>query len=128
MRGYVCLPAIVTNARKCGPGTRHGCDQGDGLDGYSWLEYDPREGGVQVIKDGLNNVKLTTEFLKVPGGKHGGSWAARIKGKPIDPGTWVIGILNCNVRSVTRDTSPSFAFISHFLHWPGGSWWDRHGD
>ena len=98
------------------------------LDGYSWLEYDPREGGVQVIKDGLNNVKLTTEFLKVPGGKHGGSWAARIKGKPIDPGTWVIGILNCNVRSVTRDTSPSFAFISHFLHWPGGSWWDRHGD
>lgn len=31
-------------------------------------------------------MKLTTEFLKVPGGQHGGSWAARIKGEPIDPG------------------------------------------
>ncbi|TBU50102.1 glycoside hydrolase [Dichomitus squalens] len=64
--------------------TRHGCDQGDGLDGYSWIEYDPREGGVQVIHDTPNNVKLTTEFLKVPGGEHGGSWAARIKGEPIN--------------------------------------------
>jgi mannosyl-oligosaccharide glucosidase len=38
-----------------------------------------------VIKDSLNNVKLTTEFLKIAGGDHGGSWAARIKGEPIDP-------------------------------------------
>ncbi|KAL1947585.1 hypothetical protein VTO73DRAFT_13309 [Trametes versicolor] len=64
---------------------RHACDQGDGLDGYSWTEYDAREGGEQVIKDGVNNVKITTQFLKVPGGEHGGSWAARIKGEPIDP-------------------------------------------
>jgi len=64
--------------------TRHACDQGDGLDTYTWTEYDTREGGVQVIKDGLNNVKITTEFLKVAGGDHGGSWAARIKGEPID--------------------------------------------
>lgn len=48
------------------------------------MEYDPREGGVQVIKDGPNNVKITTEFLKVPGGDYGGSWAARVKGEPID--------------------------------------------
>ena len=75
-----------TDVRKRELGTRHACDQGDGLDGYSWLEYDPREGGVQVIKDGPNNVKLTTEFLKVPGGDHGGSWAARIRGEPINPG------------------------------------------
>ncbi|KAI0933864.1 hypothetical protein AcV5_005895 [Taiwanofungus camphoratus] len=65
--------------------TRHGCDQGDGLNGYTWTEYDAREGGVQVIRDGVNNVILTTEFLKVPGGEHGGSWAARIKGKPMNP-------------------------------------------
>ncbi|KAI0747882.1 glycoside hydrolase [Daedaleopsis nitida] len=65
--------------------TRHACDQGDGLEGYSWVEYDPREGGVQVIKDGSNNVKITTEFLKVPGGEYGGSWAARVKGEPINP-------------------------------------------
>jgi mannosyl-oligosaccharide glucosidase len=65
---------------------RHSCDQNDGLETYTWTEYDVREGGVQVLKDGKNNVKLTTEFLKIPGGRHGGSWAARIKGEPIDPG------------------------------------------
>jgi mannosyl-oligosaccharide glucosidase len=50
-----------------------------------WTEYDPREGGVQVLRDGLNNVKITTEFIKVPGGDHGGSWAARIRGEPLRP-------------------------------------------
>ncbi|KAF9452232.1 glycoside hydrolase family 63 protein [Macrolepiota fuliginosa MF-IS2] len=65
--------------------TRHACEQNDNLDSYSWTEYDTRQGGVQVIKDSFNNVKLTTEFLKVDGGEHGGSWAARIKGEPIDP-------------------------------------------
>ena len=49
------------------------------------MAYDPREGGVQVIKDGPNTVKITTEFLKVPGGDYGGSWAARVKGEPISP-------------------------------------------
>lgn len=74
----------VLNLR--GTELRHACDQGDELDSYTWTEYDPRNGGVQVIKDSLNNVKLTTEFLKVAGGDHGGSWAARIKGEPIDQG------------------------------------------
>ncbi|KZT28597.1 glycoside hydrolase family 63 protein [Neolentinus lepideus HHB14362 ss-1] len=64
---------------------RHGCDQGDGLDGYTWTEYDPRQGGVQVLNDGPNNVKITTELIKVPGGDNGGSWAARIRGEPMDP-------------------------------------------
>ncbi|KAF7322776.1 Mannosyl-oligosaccharide glucosidase [Mycena chlorophos] len=64
--------------------TRHACDQGDGITSYTWTEYDTREGGVQVLNDGPNNVKITTEFLKVAGGDHGGSWAARIKGAPID--------------------------------------------
>lgn len=67
-------------------GTRHACDQGDGLDSYTWTEYDTREGGVQVIQDSQNNVRITTEFLKVAGGEHGGSWAARVKGEPIKPG------------------------------------------
>lgn len=51
-----------------------------------WTEYDAQNGGVQVIKDTMNNVKITTEFLKVPGGDHGGSWAARIKGEPLNEG------------------------------------------
>ncbi len=65
---------------------RHACEQNDKLDSYTWTHYDARQGGVQVIKDSFNNVKLTTEFLKIAGGDHGGSWAARIKGEPIDPG------------------------------------------
>jgi mannosyl-oligosaccharide glucosidase len=66
---------------------RHACDQSDGLDSYTWTHFDARQGGVQIIQDSQNNVKITTELLKVPGGSHGGSWAARIKGEPIDPRT-----------------------------------------
>jgi mannosyl-oligosaccharide glucosidase len=50
------------------------------MKGYGWEEYDPRRGGVQSIHDIENGIDLTTSFVKVPGGKHGGSWAARIKG------------------------------------------------
>ncbi|KAF6764909.1 glycoside hydrolase [Ephemerocybe angulata] len=64
--------------------TRHTCEQNE-LDSYTWTEFDAREGGVQVLKDGLNNVKITTELLKVAGGENGGSWAARIKGEPLRP-------------------------------------------
>jgi mannosyl-oligosaccharide glucosidase len=67
----------------CWTETRHACDLADGLDSYTWKAYDAREGGVQVLKDSKNNVEITTEFLKVAGGDNGGSWAARIKGKPI---------------------------------------------
>lgn len=66
---------------------RHACDQRDGLDGYTWTQFDAREGGIQVLKDRENNVKVTTELLMVEGGEHGGSWAARIKGEPINEGS-----------------------------------------
>ena len=52
------------------------------MESYTWTNYDAREGGTQVLKDGFHNVQVTTELLKVPGGQHGGSWAVRIKGKP----------------------------------------------
>jgi mannosyl-oligosaccharide glucosidase len=52
------------------------------MDGYGWEEYDTRHGGRQVIHDAGNNLDLTIDFVKVPGGSHGGSWAARIKGEP----------------------------------------------
>lgn len=67
--------------------TRHACEQGDELKGYTWTEHDLRYGGVQVLNDTFNNVQITTEWLKVPGGDNGGSWAARIKGRPLLPGT-----------------------------------------
>ena len=62
------------------------CDQTDGLDSYTWTHFEPRRGGVQVLKDGRNNIQITTEFLKVPGGDKGGSWAVRIRGEPMTSG------------------------------------------
>ena len=70
----------------CSTEARHACDQGDELDQYTWTQFDAREGGIQVLKDSNNNVQVTTELLMVDGGENGGSWAARIKGKPIIEG------------------------------------------
>ena len=50
--------------------------------GYGWDEYDVRTGGHQTIHDAGNSIDITTEFVKIPGGSHGGSWAVRVKGKP----------------------------------------------
>lgn len=50
------------------------------MKGYGWDEYDARKGGVQSIHDIENDIDITTSFVKIPGGAHGGSWAARIKG------------------------------------------------
>ncbi|KAJ4340911.1 Processing alpha glucosidase I [Didymella glomerata] len=60
---------------------RHTCEQHE-LDGYGWDEYDVRSGGRQTIHDPANRIDITTEFIKFPGGEHGGSWGARIKGTP----------------------------------------------
>ncbi|SPQ21135.1 69ecd459-f685-4579-8bc8-fe9ee5bd7476 [Thermothielavioides terrestris] len=59
---------------------RYTCEQNEGMKGYGWEEYDPRRGGVQSIHDTGNGIDITTSFVKVPGGAHGGNWAARIKG------------------------------------------------
>ncbi|KAG7289555.1 hypothetical protein NEMBOFW57_005926 [Staphylotrichum longicolle] len=59
---------------------RYTCEQNEGMKGYGWEEYDPRRGGVQAIHDIENGIDITTSFVKVPGGAHGGNWAARIKG------------------------------------------------
>ena len=50
--------------------------------GYGWDEYDVRLGGRQIIHDAGNSMDITTEFVKIPGGQHGGSWGVRIKGTP----------------------------------------------
>lgn len=51
------------------------------MQGYGWDEFDTRRGGVQSIHDIGNKIDITTSFIKIPGGGHGGSWAARIKGE-----------------------------------------------
>ncbi|ORY71558.1 glycoside hydrolase [Pseudomassariella vexata] len=61
---------------------RYTCEQNEGMAGYGWDEYDTRHGGVQTIHDAGNHLDITTEFVKIPGGGHGGSWAVRVKGEP----------------------------------------------
>lgn len=61
-------------------GFRHTCEQHAGMAGYGWDEYDVRQGGRQTIHDAGNKLDLITEFVKFPGGEHGGSWAVRVKG------------------------------------------------
>ncbi|KAI1332063.1 glycoside hydrolase family 63 protein [Xylariaceae sp. FL0255] len=63
---------------------RYTCEQNEGMAGYGWDEYDTRKGGIQTIHDAMNKIDITTTFVKIPGGAHGGSWAARIKGVPRD--------------------------------------------
>ena len=61
---------------------RHTCEQHAGMAGYGWDEYDTRIGGRQTIHDAGNMLDVTTEFVKVPGGQHGGNWGVRVKGVP----------------------------------------------
>ncbi|KAI5705959.1 hypothetical protein M8J75_003508 [Diaphorina citri] len=55
---------------------RHWCEQGDNLNRYTWTHHDGKTFGIQEIDDGP--FRLTTSFVKRPGGKHGGDWTARI--------------------------------------------------
>ncbi|XP_063781783.1 mannosyl-oligosaccharide glucosidase [Pseudophryne corroboree] len=65
------------------PSLRHTCEQGDGLARYGWLMHDGVNFGVQEIRD--KGYTLSTEFVKRPGGQHGGEWSWRISGTPEDP-------------------------------------------
>jgi mannosyl-oligosaccharide glucosidase len=47
---------------------------------YGWTSM-TRDGGVQDINDPINQVNITTEFTKIPGGTYGGNWGVRVKGK-----------------------------------------------
>ncbi|CAM1508083.1 Fc.00g049310.m01.CDS01 [Cosmosporella sp. VM-42] len=71
----------VDNYNDIQTGFRYTCEQGEDIHGYGWDEYDARNGGIQSIHDEGNKIDITTSFVKIPGGNHGGSWAARIKGE-----------------------------------------------
>lgn len=76
------LWANVDNYAAAQNNFRHTCEQNEGMAGYGWEEYDAQNGGRQVIHDTGNQIDLTIDFVKFPGGQHGGSWGARIKGVP----------------------------------------------
>ncbi|XP_027586405.2 mannosyl-oligosaccharide glucosidase [Pipra filicauda] len=59
-----------------GGGLRHTCDSGDGPARYGWVMHDGENFGVQEIRDG--RLLLRTEFVKQPGGDHGGDWSWRV--------------------------------------------------
>ncbi|KAM6269399.1 mannosyl-oligosaccharide glucosidase [Porphyrio hochstetteri] len=62
--------------REGGGSLRHTCEQSDGLSRYGWLMHDGEKFGVQEIRDG--DLLLKTEFVKRPGGDHGGDWSWRV--------------------------------------------------
>lgn len=51
-------------------GLRHSCEQGDGLTGYGYHKHNGRNFAKQILNDGPSNIKITTEFIKIPG-QHG---------------------------------------------------------
>ena len=59
---------------------RHWCDHGDRLPMYGWFIHDGINFGVQEMLD--NYYTVSTDFVKRPGGNHGGDWSARIKVNP----------------------------------------------
>ncbi|XP_041370313.1 mannosyl-oligosaccharide glucosidase-like isoform X2 [Gigantopelta aegis] len=66
--------------RKMPPPVRHWCDQADEIGKYGWLAHDGVHFGVQEIEE--SGFVLKTEFVKRPGGDHGGDWTARFTVKP----------------------------------------------
>lgn len=50
---------------------RHACEQGDGLQSYTFTEHDGRSAAVEIIKDVDNNLEMRIQLLKVPGGDKG---------------------------------------------------------
>lgn len=77
-----------------GGGLRHTCEQSGGPSRYGWVMHDGESFGVQEIKDG--GLLLKTEFVKRPGGEHGGDWSWRITAR-MEVRCWV-GDTHTSVR------------------------------
>jgi mannosyl-oligosaccharide glucosidase len=46
--------------------------------------HDGRNFGTQKIKDSLNNIVITTTFVKSENGLNGGDWTVRVQGEPLN--------------------------------------------
>ncbi|XP_075839877.1 mannosyl-oligosaccharide glucosidase [Microtus pennsylvanicus] len=83
------LTGLMWAQQSATPGTppklRHTCEQGDGVGPYGWEFHDGLSFGRQHISDGA--LRLTTEFVKRPGGQHGGDWSWRVTVVPQASGT-----------------------------------------
>uniref|UniRef100_A0A2I3GQF6 Mannosyl-oligosaccharide glucosidase n=1 Tax=Nomascus leucogenys TaxID=61853 RepID=A0A2I3GQF6_NOMLE len=77
------VPRLMWAQQGTTPGTpklRHTCEHGDGVGPYGWEFHDGLSFGRQHIQDGA--LRLTTEFVKRPGGQHGGDWSWRVTVEP----------------------------------------------
>ncbi|KAI9012924.1 glycoside hydrolase [Gaertneriomyces semiglobifer] len=85
---------LLTGLMWLGPGgistslqnIRHTCEQSSDLSGYAWLKHDGRRYGNQTVRDASVGVTIGTEYIKRPGGKHGGDWAVRVTGTSLAGG------------------------------------------
>ena len=62
------------------PPIRHWCNQDDRLPKYGWLKHDGINFGIQEIEE--RAYTLRTEYVKRPGGTHGGDWTAKFWVEP----------------------------------------------
>ena len=74
------------------PPIRHWCDQGDGLQMYGWFTHDGENFGLHETLDQYYTV--STDFVKRPGGQHGGDWSARIRVKPRVSQSFDLSLIN----------------------------------
>ncbi|KAK1332943.1 hypothetical protein QTO34_006474 [Cnephaeus nilssonii] len=81
------------------PKLRHTCEQGDGVGPYGWEFHDGLSFGRQHIQDGA--LRLTTEFVKRPGGQHGGDWSWRVTVEPQALGTSALPLVSLFFYVVT---------------------------
>ncbi|XP_003413742.1 mannosyl-oligosaccharide glucosidase [Loxodonta africana] len=81
------------------PKLRHTCEQGDGVGPYGWEFHDGLSFGRQHIQDGA--LKLTTEFVKRPGGQHGGDWSWRVTVEPQSSATSALPLVSLFFYVVT---------------------------
>lgn len=58
---------------------RHFYEQGDDLEKANWVQFDPRIGGRQIIKDNNCHITISIDFIKSKDGK---SWGVKVKAKP----------------------------------------------
>ncbi|NXD88948.1 MOGS glucosidase, partial [Halcyon senegalensis] len=79
-----CAGLMWLEQREGGGSLRHTCEQSDGLARYGWLMHDGQRFGAQEIRDG--RLRLRTEFVKRPGGDHGGDWSWRVTARHEDTG------------------------------------------
>ncbi|XP_037663166.1 mannosyl-oligosaccharide glucosidase [Choloepus didactylus] len=81
------------------PQLKHTCEQGDGVGPYGWEFHDGLSFGRQHIQDGA--LRLTTEFVKRPGGQHGGDWTWRVTVEPQASGTSTLPLVSLFFYVVT---------------------------